>query len=206
LTYELKTMATREEQIAAVLAITAHARWQVSDYDGMHIKDHPAFVGLSIGERWDIIREALLRKKQDAMHARQVTKRAKKTGSKANAKHKGDFKTRRLKNFPDYLINENGMVIGPTGTELKYRWDGGTPYVRVAGKDRKVYWLLVEAGFQESPEDKRERRAAAKADIPRDVNGSSIAELRKAYNDDREALAEDPELFGDPENPAESAL
>jgi len=171
---------TTEELIAAVAAIPTSGRWEHLDYEAA-LRDHAAFRGLGYNERWNIIRAAILQKKQDAMQTRQVAKRMSAARPKSLAKKAGVFKSRRLKLYPDYCIDENGHVVGPTGTELKYRWDGGTPYVRVSGKDRKVYWLLVEAGFQESPADKKARRAKAETG---------------GYNDAAEARAEDPEAFG----------
>jgi hypothetical protein len=109
-----------------------------------------------------------------------------KTAKKTFAKKEGAFKTRRLRNYPDYWIDENGQVTGPSGTALKFRWNFEKPYVRISGKDRSVFYLLTEAQFQESQADKRERRKKA----------TEAVNLYGGYNDADEAAAEDPESFG----------
>jgi hypothetical protein len=151
----------------------------------------PEFRALEYSEGNRLIVQAQLRKKQDAMKARQEERRTKAAKSK-NAKANGSFKSRRLRTYPDYVIDENGQVIGPNGTVLKFRWNKGQPYVRIAGKDRAVFWLLVDAVFGESPAEKKRRRAQ------RNTGGANqnITDWRGKFNDLEEAQAEEPEIFG----------
>jgi hypothetical protein len=116
---------------------------------------------------------------------------AKKTPRKKSlTKKAGKFAWRRLRKYPDYEVNENGQVKGPAGTELKFRWNGPKPYVKIEGHDRAVYWLLVDAGFEEHPAERKARRAAAK--FGQAANGAPLSE--------EEAKSEDPESFDlDPE-------
>jgi hypothetical protein len=125
--------------------------------------------------------------------------------------NKDDFQT--LRSQPGYSINRFGAVLTPTGGFLTPRWSwfkftkagaerlaNPIESVRFPSGERAVYWLLVEAGFEEHPRDTDERRQERKRDrdphIPRDVHGVSLRKRAECYNDMNEARAEDPELFG----------
>jgi hypothetical protein len=121
---------------------------------------------------------------------------------------------RMLRDAPGYSITRNGQVTSPSGHVLTHRWSwfkgeerlpGPIPHVKLPNGEKSVYWLFVSVGFLESPSETRERRQAAKADVPRAIDGTPIAQLKKMYNDDTEAGSEDPEMFGldEDRNPVE---
>ena len=121
---------------------------------------------------------------------------------------------RMLKSCPGYSIDSWGVVRNSNGEPLKHKWswfkhEGKTAErlsnpmlsVKIGRKERSVYWLLVEAEFLEHPRDTQQRRTEARAyqgGVSRDLTDRDLRKMaNKYYNDTAEAIAEDPELFGD---------
>jgi|SRR5450631_652416 hypothetical protein len=191
-------MKTREELIAIVVGIRTNGRWEAMDYDST-LTLYPDYFGhLDYKGRREIIDAAMLEKKQAAMRDRQLAKKVQAAKPKSRKTTAGRFKFTRLSRNPDCVIDENGHVIGPSGTELKVRWDTRfkksarlrpVPRVSINGKDVDLFDLLCEVGYQESPYDKIARwKAKPTPDAP------------SKYNDEAEAIAEDPESRGCDEN------
>lgn len=184
-TPEIPSKFTADELIEGLVSADNPLSWDFYEYE-FRITNRDDCKHFKPSELRTIIETVILRKKQAAMKDRQAAAKVRgaNTKKKSLAKKGGVFQSRRLRNYPDYVIGENGQVVGPSGTELSYRWRDGCPYVKIGGRDRKVFWLLVEVGFQESPADKRARRATAKP--------SWVGHC----NDEAEAKAEDPESYG----------
>lgn len=63
-------------------------------------------------------------------------------------KRKGVYEFRPIPGAEGYKINELGNCIGPEGYVLKPRWYQGKPFVKIHGKERLVWSLLVACGWQ----------------------------------------------------------
>jgi len=118
---------------------------------------------------------------------RHITRQNKKTKIPVS----GKYETRYLKDYPGYWIDAMSTVFAPNGKPVKYRYHKSANFVRIksaAGTwtDKAVYWLMVGVGFEEHPSAKKARRTEAK----------TRKELLKCYNDEAEAISEDPKLFG----------
>jgi len=137
-------------------------------------------------------REAEEREKQLAdrprvkSQTRQVTSRFKKA--------KTEKERRWIPGYPGWKIDSKGHVFAPSGEEAKnranrrFQWCARVKDENGDWLDRNIHTLMVNAGFLESPAEKKARKLTPQQ------------ESIKAHGSREEAEACDPETFGlDPE-------